>query len=75
MSQQCALADKRANHSLGCVRPSTAGQLRKGTLLLFSILMRSHFEHCVQVWAPEYKKNINLLEGYEDGGGSNRQSI
>ena len=45
LSQQCALAAKRANHTLGCIRPNSANQLREGIIPLHCA--QSHLEHCV----------------------------
>lgn len=38
LSQLCALADKRAKCTMGCIRPSTASWARDGIVPLYSML-------------------------------------
>ena len=62
MTQQCVLAAQKANPILGCVKSSAASRLREGILPLYSALMRPHLEYCVQLWGPQHKKDMDLLE-------------
>jgi len=61
MSQQCTLVGKKASGILGCIE---CGQ---GMFPLYSALMRPHLEYCILFWAPQFKKDEELLERESNG--------
>ena len=65
MGQQRALAGRRANRVLGGIRHSMTSRSEAGIVPLYLALVRPHLEHRVQFWAPQFKKDVEVLEGVQ----------
>lgn len=61
MSQKRAPAAKNINGILGCIR-SFASRSRELIILLYSALVKPHLECCVQIPAPQYNRDMDMLE-------------
>jgi len=52
----------KASRILGYIKRRVASRLSDGILPLCSALVRPHLESCIQLWSPQHKKDMELLE-------------
>jgi len=56
------LTAQQTNHPLGCIPSSVGSRSRQGILPLCSALVRHPRESCVQLWSPQHRTDMDLLE-------------
>ncbi|PKU47500.1 hypothetical protein llap_2142 [Limosa lapponica baueri] len=58
----CVRKSVRANGILGCIGKSVTSRSREVTLPLCYALVRPQLEYCIQLWAPQFQRDRELLE-------------
>ena len=61
-SNQCNVAVKNANVTLGIIRRNIKSRKKNIIVKLYKTLVRPKLEYCVQAWCPYLKKDIEIIE-------------
>ncbi|KAK4816313.1 hypothetical protein QYF61_014997 [Mycteria americana] len=59
---QCVLVAQKANCILGCIKRRVANRSREVIVPPYCALRRPHLQYCIQLWGPQHKKDMDLLE-------------
>lgn len=55
----------KASCILGCFKREVANRAREVVVPFCTALVRPRLKYCIQAWAPQHKKNVDLLEWVE----------
>lgn len=61
-SEQCSVAVKSANRTLGLIKRTIKSRGKNVLVRLYKALVRPKLEYCVQSWRPFLRKDIDSLE-------------
>jgi len=67
VSQQSVLAAWKAKGTLGSIRRGVASRVRKVIIPLYSAPVRPHLEYGIQIWGPQHRKDVEILERSRGG--------
>lgn len=61
-SAQCAAVAMKAIKMLGYINKGISSRDRELVIPLYSVLVRTHVEYCIEFWSLLYKKDVDRVE-------------